>query len=69
MDLFITNTQISFHKMLNDGLDTCGLLVEYCVVLSAVLDLILMAHSLQRIHWWASNLMLFLQICLDEETN
>ncbi len=40
IDLFLTN---SLHKTLIDGLEWCGLLVDYCDVLSAVWTLILTA--------------------------
>ncbi len=56
-------------QMIIDGLEWCGLLVYYCDVFISCLnshsDGI---HSLQRIHWWASNAE-FLQICSDKETN
>ncbi len=51
------------HKMLTDGLDLCGLLVDYCDVLSAVWTLILTApiHCRASIvsKWWNAT---FLQI-------
>ncbi len=48
----------TFHKMLIDGLESCGLF--WCYYYSDG------THSLQRIHWWASNAK-FLKICSDEE--
>ncbi len=49
----------SLHKSLIDGLELCGLLVEYCDVFISCLDSHSDGtHSLQRIHWWASDLML-----------
>ncbi len=52
MDLFLTNTQV---------LDSSGLLVVYCNVFISCLDSHSDGtHSLERIHWWASDA--FLQI-------
>ncbi len=57
MDLFLTNTQL--HKTLIDGLEWCGLLVDYCDVFISCLDSHSDGtHSLQRIHCWASDIML-----------
>ncbi len=45
--------------MVINGLELCGLLVDYCDVLWAILDSHSDGtHSLQRIHWWASDVML-----------
>ncbi len=53
--------------MLIDGLESCGLLVDYCVVFISCLDSHSDGtHSLQRIHWCASDGMLHFY---DEETN
>ncbi len=42
--------------MLTDGLEWCGLLVDYCDVFISSLDSNSDGtHSLQRIHWWASD--------------
>ncbi len=57
------------HKMLIDGLEWWGLLVDYCDVFISCLDSHYDGtHSLQRIHWSESDAT-FLQICSDEETN
>ncbi len=59
----------SLHKMLTDGLEWCGLLVDYCDVFISCLDSHSDGtHSLQRIHWWASDGMLHSSKS-DEETN
>ncbi len=53
MDLFLTNTQV---------LDWSGLLVVYCNAFISCLDSHSDGtHSLERIHWWASDAA-FLQI-------
>ncbi len=53
MDMFLTN------MMLTDGLEWCGLLVYYCYVFISCLDSRSDGtHSLQRIHWRASDVML-----------
>ncbi len=45
--------------MLTDGLEWCGLLVDYCDVFISCLDSHSDGtHSLQRIHWWDSDEML-----------
>ncbi len=50
---------ISLDKMLIDGLEFCGLLADYCDVLNSYLDSHSDGtHSLQRIHWWASDALL-----------
>ncbi len=55
---------------LTDGLEWCGLLVDYCDVFISCLDSHSDGtHSLQRIHWWTRRNATFLQICSDEETN
>ncbi len=57
MDLFLTNTQLftSLHKMLIDGLEWRGLIVDYCHVFISCLDPHSDGtHSLHRIHWGAS---------------
>ncbi len=57
--------------ILIDGLESCGLLVDYCDIFISCLDSHSDGtHSPQRIHWWTSDVMLnFLQICSDEETS
>ncbi len=55
MDLF----SFLFHKMLTDELEWCELHVDYCDVFISCLDSHSDGtHSLQRIHWWASDVML-----------
>ncbi len=55
--------------MLSDGLEWCGLLVDYCDVFISCLDSHSDGtHSLQRIHCWASDVMLHLSKT-DKETN
>ncbi len=59
MDLIVTNTSVSLNKVLIDGLEWCGLLVDYCDVFNSCLDSHSDGtHSLQRIHCWASGVML-----------
>ncbi len=57
--------------MLIDGLESCELLVDCCDFLIICLDSHSDGtHSLQRIHWWASDVMLnFSKSVSDEETN
>ncbi len=38
VDLFLTNMQLFFNKMLIDGLDSCELLVDYCDVFISCLN-------------------------------
>ncbi len=53
---FLQTCSFSLHKMLTDGLDSCELLVDYCDVFISSLDSCSDGtHSLQRIHWWASD--------------
>ncbi len=56
----VSNKQKAFHvtiKMLT-GLESCGLPVDYCDVLISCLNSHSDGtHSLQRIHWWASDVM------------
>ncbi len=55
--------------MLTDVLDWSGLLVDYCDVFISCLDSHSDGtHSLQRIHWWESDVMLHFSKS-DEETN
>ncbi len=59
MDFFLANKQLLLYKMLTDGLKWCGLLVDYCYVFIRCLDSHSDGtHSQQRIHWWASDVML-----------
>ncbi len=47
------------HETLIDGLESCGLLMDDCDVFISCLDPHSDGtHSLQRIHWWASDVML-----------
>ncbi len=57
----------SSHKALSDGLDLCGLLVDYCDVFISGLDSHSDGtHSLQGIQWRNAK---FLQICSEVVTN
>ncbi len=56
-------------KILADGLEWCGLVVDYCDVFISCLDSHSDGtHSLQSIHWWASDAMTHFYKS-DEETN
>ncbi len=67
--LFFTNMEFWLHKMLIDGLEWCGLLwFYYFYLLLTVLIHSDGTHSLQWIHWWASDRMLHFSK-FDEETN
>ncbi len=58
MILFLTNMQLPVHKTFTDRLESCGLLEDYCEVFSSCLNSHSDGtHSLQRIHWWASDRM------------
>ncbi len=60
MNLFITNAAFRFTRLI-DGLELCGLLVDYCdVFISCLISHSDGTHSLLRIDWGASNLMLHL---------
>ncbi len=49
----------AFHKMLINGLELHGLLVDYCdVFISCLGSHSDGTHSLQRIYWWASDVMI-----------
>ncbi len=59
LDLFLQTCSFSLYKTLIDGLEMCGLFVYYCDVFISCLDSHSDGtHSLQRIHWWASDVML-----------
>ncbi len=59
MDSFLTNKQFFTLNMLIDGLEWCGLLVDYYDVFISCLDSHSDGtHSLQRKHWWARDVML-----------
>ncbi len=59
MNFFLITHSFSLHKMLIDGLEWCRLLVHYCDVFISCLDSNSDGtHSLQSIHWWASDVML-----------
>ncbi len=69
MDLFLTNMQLFYLQTLSERLD-CGLLVDYCDVFISCLDCYSNGtHSLQRIHWWASDVMLHFSKSVLLETN
>ncbi len=54
--LFIYTLSFLLHKMLIDELESCGLI---CDVFSSCLDSHSDGtHSMHRIHWWASDVML-----------
>ncbi len=56
MDLCLTSSQLLAHNTLTDGLEWCGLLVDYCDVFISCLDSHSDGtHSLQSIHCWASD--------------
>ncbi len=55
--------RFSLHKMLTGGLEWCGLLLEYCDVFISCLESHSDGtHSLQRIHWWASDELIGLKV-------
>ncbi len=55
MDLLFTTT----HTSLIDDLELCGLLLEFCDVFNSCLNSGSHGtHSVQRIHWCASDIML-----------
>jgi len=59
MGKFFTNAQFLLQTTLIDELESCGLLEEYCDVFISHLDSHSDGtHSLQMIHWWASDLLL-----------
>ncbi len=59
---FLQTHSFSLHKTLIDGLEWCGLLVDYCdVFISCVDSRSDGTHLLQRIHWLANDAT-FLQI-------
>ncbi len=55
---FLQTWSFSVHTTLTDGLEWCGLLVIYCDVFISLDSHSDGTHSLQRIHWWASDEML-----------
>ncbi len=64
---FLTDMQLL--KTLTDGLEWCGLLVDYCdVFISCLGSHSDGTHSLQKIHCWDSDAMLHFSKS-DEETN
>ncbi len=57
MDLYFTNTQLSASQDIKWL--TGAMFVDYCDVFISCLDSHSNStHSLQRIHWWASDVML-----------
>ncbi len=68
-DGFVFYKHFWLPKMLIDGPEWCGLLVDYCDVFISCLDSHSGGtHSLQRIHWWASDVTLHFSKS-DEKTN
>ncbi len=56
MDLFLTNMQLFTSQDFIAGLESCGLLVDYCDVFIRCLDSYSDGtHSLKRIHCQASD--------------
>ncbi len=56
---FLQTCSFLLHKTLIDGLEWCGLFVDYCDVFISCLDSHSDGtHSLQRICWWASDVRL-----------
>ncbi len=54
---FLQTCSFLFQKMLIDGLDLCGLLVDYCdIFISCLNSHSDGTHSLQRIHWIQTHL-------------
>ncbi len=67
-ECFLQINSFSLHKMLIDGLES-GLLLDYCdVFISCLYSHSDGTHSLQSIHWRASDVMLNFSKS-DEETN
>ncbi len=63
---FLQTYSFSVHKTLISGLELCGLLVDYCDVFINCLDSHSDGtHSLQRIHWWTSDVMLNFSKCVS----
>ncbi len=66
---FLQTHSFLLNKTLTDGLEWCGLLVDYCDVFISCLDSRSDGtHSLQRIYWWESDWMLHFSKS-DEETD
>ncbi len=66
---FLQKHSLWLLKMLTNGLEWCGSLVDYCDVVISCLDSHSDGtHSLQSIHWWASDAMLQFSKS-DEEKN
>ncbi len=62
MNCLLQTCSFLLHKTLIDPLESYGLLVDYCDVLVSCLDSHSgSTHSLQIIHWWASDVMLHLK--------
>ncbi len=68
----LTNTEDSYfsqkqcQRFISQDVKTVWIIVVFISRLDSHSD---GTHSLQRVQWWASDVMLFLQICSDEETN
>ncbi len=58
MDLFFTNMQLFTSKDVNWWTVMWGLLMDYCDVFICLDSHSDGTHSLQRIHWWVSDVML-----------
>ncbi len=64
---FLQTHSFCLLQMLTDGLEWCGLLVDYCDVFISCLDSHSNGtHSLQSIHWWARDVMLHFSKSDDE---
>ncbi len=60
----VDDSSIGLLQMLTDGLEWCGLLVDYCDVFNSCLDSHSDGtHSLQRIHCWDTDAMLHFKWC------
>ncbi len=69
---FLQTCRFSLHNMLIDGLESSGLLVYYCdVFISCLKSHFDGTHSLQMIHWWASDVMIhfFKPVLINSSTS
>ncbi len=55
---YINNKEYKLHKMLINGLELCGLLDYRDIFISCLDSHSDGTHSVQRIHWWVSDVML-----------
>ncbi len=70
--LHLQKASLSLYKVLIDGVESCGLLVDYCDVFISCLDSHSDGtHSLQRIYWWTSNAMLIFSksVLINKQTH